>query len=143
MGEQRQEYMAPVAYFSASGGSKLDQLRRKVQTGEREVRDAADWSQRTRREAELGVVRRELEAVEKDAQQVQQGGTAAKQEDAAPSTLDGLVARGHYIRSGNTYLQVDNTKPRPKAPTTTQPARQEQEQQFAVPQPYFDAEAEA
>ena len=139
MSEQRQEYAPVVPYFAASGGSKLDQLRRKVQTGEREVKDAGDWSQRTRREAELGVVRRELEALEHDARHVQQGGTAAKQEDAAASTLDGLVARGHYIRSGNVYLQVDNTKPRPKAPATTQPARQ----QYATPQPYFDAEAQA
>ena len=142
MSKQRRECGRAVACLAASGGSKLDQLRRRVQTGEREVRDAGDWSQRTRREAELGVVRRELEALEHDARHVQQGGTAAKQEDAAPCTLDDLVAAGSYIRSGNTYLQVGN-KPRPKAPATTQPARQEQEQQFAVPQPYFDAEAQA
>ena len=134
MGEQRQEYMEPVAYFSASGGSKLDQLRRKVQTGEREVRDASDWSQRTRREAELAVTRRELESVEHDARQVQQGGTAQRA-DAAASTLDDLVAAGSYIRSGNTYLQV---KPRPKAPATSQPARQQQQAQYAVPQPYWE-----
>ena len=139
MSEQRQEYAPMVPYFAASGGSELDQLRRKVQVGEREVRDASDWSQRRRREQELGVTRRELETLEKDARQVQQGGTAAKQEDAGPCTLDDLVARGSYIRSGNVYLQVDNTKPRPKAPATTQPARQ----QYATPQPYFDAEAQA
>ena len=128
MSEQRQEYAPMVPYFAGSGGgSKLDQLRRRVQTGEREVRDAADWSQRTRREAELAVTRRELESVEHDARQVQQGGTA--------QTLDDLVASGHYIRSGNTYLQIKSTK----APATVQPARQ----QYAEPQPYFDAEAQA
>lgn len=125
MSEQRQEFAPVVPYFSASGGSKLDQLRRRVQTGEREVRDAVDWSQRTRREAELAVTRRELESVEHDARQVQQGGTA-QQADAAPCTLDGLVASGHYIKSGNTYLQVRN-KPqrRPKA-------------EYAVPTPYWE-----
>ena len=136
MSEQRQEYMAPVAYFSASGGSKLDQLRRRVQTGEREVRDAVDWSQRRRREQELAVTRRELESVEHDARQVQQGGTA-QQADATPCTLDDLVAAGSYIRSGNTYLQVGN-KPRPKPPT--QPARQ---QQYAAPQSYWETAAKA
>ena len=40
MSEQRQEFAPIVPYFSASGGSKLDQLRRRVQTGEKEVADA-------------------------------------------------------------------------------------------------------
>ena len=142
MSEQRQEFAPVVPYFAASGGSKLDQLRRRVQVGEREVRDAGDWSQRTRREAELGVVRRELEALEHTAQQSQQAsGTAVKQEAAAPCTLDDLVASGHYIKSGNMYLQVRN-KPT-KAPATAQPARQQEAQQYAEPQPYFDAEAQA
>ena len=131
MSEQRQEFAPMVPYFAASGGSKLDQLRRRVQTGEREVRDAGDWSQRVRREAELRQTRRELEAMEHDAQQSQQGGTA--QQAAAPRTLADLVSAGFYIKSGNTYLQVGNTKPRPKAPT--QPNRQQA--QYAVPTPYW------
>ena len=137
MSEQRQEYAPMVPYFSASGGSKLDQLRRRVQTGEREVRDASDWSQRRRREQELALTRRELEEGEKDARQVQQGGTA--QQVSAPQTLDDLVEAGSYIRSGNTYLQIKPTK----APATTQPAREAEVQEYAAPQPYFDAEAQA
>ena len=139
----KQEFAPVVPYFAASGGgSKLDQLRRRVGVGEKEVADAADWSQRTRREAELGVVRRELEALEHAAQQSQQeSGTVVKQEAAAPCTLDDLVASGHYIKSGNMYLQVRN-KPT-KAPATAQPARQREAQQYAAHQPYFDAEAQA
>ena len=131
MSEQRQEYAPVVPYFSASGGSKLDQLRRRVQTGEREVRDAVDWSQRTRREQELAVTRRELESVEHDARQAQQGGTA--QQVSAPQTLGDLVRSWHYSKSGKTYLQVRN-KPT-KAPATAQPARQAE---YAEPQPYWE-----
>jgi len=78
-----QLYAEPVAYFAASGGSKLDQLRRRVKAGEKEVAGARDWSQRTRREAELRGVRRELESAESDAaEQIEQRGTAQQQRSA-------------------------------------------------------------
>lgn len=134
---ERQEYAEPVAYFAASGsGSKLDRLREQVRKGEREVRDARDWSQRTRREQELRGVRRELEDVENAARQVQQGKQAQQREAAGPPLVVCKASDpgAQLIASacGTRYLAM-----RP-ALSATQQAAASPATQFAEPTPYYE-----